>query len=87
MARSGGPAGRGQAECVEQLMTVASWSRDHAPILREAHGAIDARRPVMHLFTDDAKQTRRLLDADVRVHCLAPIRDGGRTLWACVDLN
>lgn len=87
LARAGGPAGRRQAACVEQLMIVASWARDHAPILREAHGAIDARQPVLHLFTDDAKKIRRLLDADVRVHCLAPIRDHGRTLWACVDLN
>lgn len=73
------------------LLAAAAWSVAHATLIGLAspgEPAIDPdRRPVLHLMTDRPARARRLLDADLRIHLLAPVEVEGRHGWFCTDLN
>lgn len=73
-----------QDSALADLLVAASWASAHAAFL----GArARPQRPVMHVFTDQPKRSRRLLDTDVRVHVLAPVSIGSQTAWYCAELN
>lgn len=76
---------------VEPLVSVAAWARKHAALLAMAAPGVtplsDGDVPVLHLLTPTPKRVRHLLDAEVRVHVLAPVRVGEQTGWYCDELN
>lgn len=77
-------------EAVRGLMAAGAWAREHASILRMTGGAargLGDGAPAMHVFTDDPSGARSLLDADVRIHILAPVEVEGRVGWYCSPLN
>ena len=43
--------------------------------------------PIKHVFTDQPRKVRRLLETDVRVHLLSPVRVAGHDGWFCTPLN
>jgi len=73
-----------QDSALADLLVAASWAAAHAALLGARQGT---PRPVMHVFTDQPKRSRRLLDTDVRVHVLAPVSVGAHTGWYCAELN
>lgn len=85
-------AGGGVDEALSQLAAAAGWAGVHLPLLRLAARADGARldgtgRPVLHLFSADARAVRRLGDADVRLHLLVRVEVGGQAGWYCTALN
>ncbi len=73
---------------LEPLTVAAAWATAHAPLLRAAVGGAPLELPpTLHLFVDQPRDVRRLLDADIRIHLLAPATVGGRVQWLCRDLN
>lgn len=74
-------------EGLHALTAAGAWARRHAGLLRMALGADvgGSGEPVLHLFVDEPRSVRPLLDADVRLHLLAPI-DREQTFFAA-DLN
>jgi hypothetical protein len=46
-----------------------------------------AALPIKHVFTDQPRKVRRLLETDVRVHLLSPVRVAGHDGWFCTPLN
>ncbi|MBY0313208.1 MAG: hypothetical protein K2W85_14145 [Phycisphaerales bacterium] len=71
-----------------ELMIASSWAGLHAGLLAVGTGRpLHADRPSLHIFTDQPKRSRRLLDTSVRVHLLTQVRVGERTAWCCVELN
>jgi hypothetical protein len=84
-------AGEQERDAVESLVAAAAWARAHGTLLTLAcagAATVDgSRRPVMHLLTERAREVRRLLDADLRVHLLAPVEVEGRAGWFCTELN
>lgn len=73
---------------LEPLTVAAAWATSHAPLLRAAIGGAPlVVPPTLHLFVDQPRDVRRLLDADIRIHLLAPATVAGCTQWLCRDLN
>lgn len=75
---------------IEALTVVAEWAVEHSALLSMTSGAhrIDpALPPQRHLFTDRPAEARRLLDAPIHVHLLAPVRIGAESGWFCTELN
>lgn len=70
----------------EALATAEAWARAHAGLLAAA-GVSGAAAPVRHLLVGDARDARRLLETDLRVHLLAPVEAAGGTVWFCRPLN
>lgn len=78
---------------VEGLVAAGAWLFRHRALVAAAAGIGRASQgrsiahmetpPVLHLFTATPKEARRLLDAELRVHLLAPAAGE----WCCVDLN
>ena len=90
LVRAEGGGGEASDEAVLAALFVASsWAEAHATLLALAMGTpvVSSGRPVLHLFTDRPKNSRRLLETNVRIHLLAPISVGDRTGWFCTDLN
>ncbi|HVZ94410.1 MAG TPA: hypothetical protein VG797_07865 [Phycisphaerales bacterium] len=79
------------AHRVERLIAVSAWARKHLELIALAAAAImpidSVRPPVMHFFTPRPKSVRALLDAEVRLHALAPVHIEQRTAWCCLELN
>lgn len=70
------------------LMVASSWAESHSQLLVASGLPVTlGGRPTLHLFTDEPKRSRRLLETSIRVHLLAPIALGGRTGWFCTELN
>ena len=46
-----------------------------------------AALPIKHVFTDQPRKGRRLLETAVRVHLLSPVRVAGHDGWFCTPLN
>ncbi len=74
-------------DAVRQLEEVAAWAREHAAILGHIDPAVRIAAVVRHVFTDDPPRARGLLDADVRVHLLAPVDRAVRDGHVCAPLN
>ena len=70
---------------------MAGWVSDHLALLRLAVPAArlspEGAETTLHLFTDEPKGVRRLLDSGVRLHFLASLEADGRTAWVCRELN
>lgn len=83
--------GKSPGEVVSRLVSVSAWITDHLAILRMAVPAArlspQTAEPTLHLFTDDPKGVRRLLDGPVRLHFLASVAVDGRTAWVCREIN
>ncbi|TVQ59393.1 MAG: hypothetical protein EA379_11120 [Phycisphaerales bacterium] len=81
---------RGAIKC---LLSVRDWAGAHTSLLAAAckgeglPALRDDAPPKLHLFTDAAPKVRPLIDGDIRLHLLAPVRLDGRDAWACADLN
>ncbi len=70
------------------LLAASAWAGSHALWIRLASGTPVAEDDaVMHVFSEEPKGARRLLDSRVRVHLLARVRLGDREGWVCKDLN
>jgi hypothetical protein len=79
-------AGTSVSDAVQQLLTAAAWADDHAGLLASAHPMLaGSNRPVLHLFTDEPKSARGVLNTAMRVHLLAATASGRE--WVCRDLN
>jgi hypothetical protein len=81
-------AADGETASVQRLLEASAWASAHETLLRLATGrsAISTgTAPILHLFTPDARAVRRLLDAPLRVHVLAPVPAGAS--WVAADLN
>lgn len=81
----------GEAKAVASLLMAAAWARAHHGLIAAAEPGVQlaraAPRPILHLVTDRMRHARHLLDADIRVHLLAPVRSQGGINWACAELN
>lgn len=76
----------GDARCVDELLAVESWAKDHAKLLAKAEPALRApnAEAALHLFTDAPAGARHLLNTKLRIHVLAkPGPDG----YVCLPLN
>lgn len=73
---------------VAALTSVGAWATAHAALLKSAcRGLRMEGAPILHLFTAEPRSARRLLDTDLSVHVLAPVRVGGATAWYCARMN
>lgn len=89
LARAGDEHSAG--DTVSRLMSAAGWLHDHLPLIRLALPqtplAPSADDVELHLFTDQPKAVRRLLDGGVKIHLLASVQVGGAVAWVCRELN
>jgi hypothetical protein len=76
-------------ECTKRLLTAAAWAHDHAQLLAIACPQLKSSspEPVLHVVTDNARDTRALLDTGVRIHLAVRVDVGGARTWAYTDLN
>ncbi len=74
------PGGR----VLEQLVAASAWVGTHAEWIRLAAGATPMGGAVMHVFTDEPRNLRRLVHSDVRVHLLVRAEREG---WVSKELN
>ncbi len=76
---------------VERLVAVTAWAKRHLDLIAMAAANVmplDTRRPpIAHVFTPTPKAVRHLLDAEVKIHALAPVTIDQRTAWCCLELN
>ena len=78
---------------VATLLAAHAWAQTNASLLAAACATIlgapvdEAATPAMHLFTSDPRRVRTLLDADIRLHLLAPVEVDGRRAWCVAELN
>lgn len=77
-----------RARAVERLMVVAEWARVHRRVIELTLG--DCARKIQgettsHVFTDQPRAWRHLLDSSMRIHGLAPVHADAE--WACVAVN
>jgi hypothetical protein len=94
-ARCGPEGSEGLRAAVVDLIEARAWVREHLELLRLSQPQLRfdaAARPLLHLFTDDAKTATALvarLGKFVRLHLLqqAPRRPGEAVVWVCADLN
>jgi len=87
------------SDAISRLIAASGWALDHASLLNElirlGRGlstpavlpAADGPATRLHLFTDDPRPARRLLDSGVQFHLLSSVRVGHETIWLCSDLN
>ncbi len=91
LALAGKDGEAAEARAIAQLMTACAWSRAHLGLIAAAepsvHFARTTAKPMLHLITDQISHVRHLLDAEIRVHLLAPVKSRGGVNWACADLN
>ncbi len=84
LARLDGADGR----VMERLLAASAWAGLHAEWIRLATGGSGAGgNATAHVFTEDPRSVRSLLDSDVRVHLLVRARAGDREVCVCRDLN
>jgi hypothetical protein len=81
------PAAGGDDAALGQLMVASSWTEAHLGLLPASGVSMKPSRPVLHLFTDRPKQSRRLLETPLRVHLLTAVSVGDRAAWYCTELN
>lgn len=91
------------SDAISRLIAVSGWAIDHAALLNElirlgrglttpafsktVMPAADGPATRLHLFTDDPRPARRLLDSGVQFHLLSSVRVGSETIWLCSELN
>jgi hypothetical protein len=85
-----GPSGT--REAAGDLLTVASWARDHAALLALAHRGLAGDQlasngPVLHVVTREARDLRGVISTGVRLHLATPIIMGSRTRWVCREVS
>jgi hypothetical protein len=89
LARTG--ADRSPGDVVSRLISAAGWLADHLPLIRlalpQTRLCESADDTSLHLFTDQPKAVRRLLDGGVKVHLLASVQVGAAQAWICRELN
>lgn len=75
------------------LLAAQAWISVNREVLAAAcatllGSAVDASAPaILHLFTDQPKRVRALLDADIRVHFLGRVELNGEHAWCVAELN
>jgi hypothetical protein len=75
------------------LLAAQAWASVNRDVLGAAcatllGSSVDASRPaILHLFTDQPKRVRSLLDADIRVHFLGHVEIDGARAWCIAELN
>lgn len=74
---------------IECLTAAGAWARAHTQVLAlTTELLVEPRVPVCsHLFTREPAAVRRVLDADLRVHLLAPVPADPRQRFIAVELN
>jgi hypothetical protein len=78
----------GDGRVMERLLAASAWAGLHADWIRLATGNTAAGgNATAHIFTEDARSARPLLDSEVRVHLLVRARAGDRDVCVCRDLN
>lgn len=81
-------SGTDQERALGLLMVSATWADAHRSLLAAVVGRpLAAGAVVKHLFTATPRQSRRLLETDVKVHVLAAVRVGEQTAWYSTELN
>ncbi len=73
-------------EAMSQLEAARSWADLNRSVLEAVDGRLTASEPTLHLFTSRPKDARPLIDAELRVHLLAPVSPHEGS-WLCVELN
>ncbi len=80
--------GKSDESALAELMVASSWFTLHAGLLAAGLGrSLRADGVELHLFTDQPKRSRRLLDTMVRVHLFTRVDLGDQRAWCCVELN
>jgi hypothetical protein len=78
-------------DVVARLVSTNGWLADHLPLIKLAlpHTKLaeSSEEVTLHLFTDQPKMVKRLLDSGVRIHLLASVQVGGALAWVCRELN
>lgn len=81
------------ASPTSSLLAAQAWASVNRDVLNAACATllgspVDASRPaILHLFTDQPKRVRSLLDADIRVHFLGHVDVNGARAWCIAELN
>lgn len=69
--------GSASAQCVQELLTAAAWSGEHAALLARAFPVLSTQSlragPTLHVLSEDARALRGLLDTAVRVHLVVEV--------------
>ena len=76
-------------DALAALTAAGAWAARHLALINMAIAPVGPLRadaaPALHLFTRRPKAVRTLLDADIRLHALAPVRPDHA--WVGLDLN
>jgi len=78
---------------MRELEQTRDWARDHSALLQLTMPGVtfDAhRRPIIHLFTDDARAAAAHVSqvaADVRLHLLHQVHVGSASTWFSTPIN
>lgn len=81
------------ASPTSSLLAAQAWASVNRDVLGAAcatllGSSVDATLPaILHVFTDQPKRVRSLLDADIRVHFLGRVEINGALGWCIAELN
>jgi len=79
------------AGAIETLESAQAWADEHRSLLKLTSGLGSMRtehRPVAHLFTDQPRRVRRLLNSATRLHLLHHAATAtGESVAVCLELN
>lgn len=77
-----------KSTALDGLVTARAWLESHRMLLAAALSRpLADRRPELHLFTANPRETRGLLDTDIHIHLLARVTIEGREGWYSTELN
>ena len=72
-------------QAVADLLVASAWVEEYAGMILRDQGV--GGRAALHVFVDQPKHGRRLLDSALRVHLLMGVEVDGRRGDVCVELN
>ena len=85
-ANSGKPST--QAKVLEDLLVASAWALAHSRMLLWSHSSLrlgPEHKPVLHVVTNKPRESRRLLDTDIRVHLV--VKAESERPWIAMELN
>lgn len=80
------------ARALQRLMIASSWAESNRRVLEltlRGGGSrwIGAGAPTMHVFTDQPKLWRGMLESPLKLHLLAVVDRAANPDWVCAELN
>lgn len=77
-----------EGDALAALTGAAAWASRNAALINLAIGTLgplSAAQPILHMFTQRPRRVRGLIDAEVRLHALAPVPQDRQ--WVALELN